>query len=152
MLCDNRPWCTFAWIFGSDENLIAAYLAKLADAQAMGRVSGWRLGLRLPGRLASLGICLAYISAAQQSGQAAALFDPVTMLMAGSFAVAATPTFLSLRKRALESQADSPAFRANTATLPLTYGEVTWIFGGKIGLALLAGRGRKAALATATGT
>jgi len=71
VVCDHQPWCTFAWIFGSDENLIAAYLAKLADAQAMGRVSGWRLGLRLPGRLASLGICLAYISAAQQSAQAA---------------------------------------------------------------------------------
>ena len=45
-----------------------------------------------------------------------ALFVPVTMLiMAGSFAVAATP-FLFLRRRALERQADSPAFRAMTAT------------------------------------
>ncbi len=115
------------------------------------RLAGHGPRLGLAGGRVSLGICLAYISAAQQSGQAA-LFVPVTMLMAGLFAVAATSTFLSLRKRALESQAASPAFRANTATLPLTYGEVTWIFGGKIGLALLAGRGRKAALATATGT
>jgi len=49
-------------------------------------------------------------------GGQAALFVPVTMLiMAGSFAVAATP-FLFLRRRALERQADSPAFRAITAT------------------------------------
>ena len=45
------------------------------------------------GGLVSLGICLAYISASQQSGRAA-LFVPMTMLItAGSFAVAATPTF-----------------------------------------------------------
>ncbi len=50
VLCDKRPWCTFAWIFGSDEKLIAAFLPELADSQAMGRVSGGQPELRLPGR------------------------------------------------------------------------------------------------------
>src|SRR5258708_995067 len=98
------------YFFGSGENLIAAFLPELADSQAMGRVSGWGWSFGYLGGLASLGICLAYITAAQQSGQAAALFVPVTMLItAGFFAVAATPTFLFLRERALpQPTAENP--------------------------------------------
>src|SRR5256885_9492838 len=70
------------------------------------------------GGLASLGICLAYITAAQRSGQPAALFVPVTMLItAGFFAVAATPTFLFLRERAVPPPATENAWKRVRDTL-----------------------------------
>src|SRR5882672_250225 len=79
------------YFFGTGENLIAAFLPELADSQAMGRVSGWGWSFGYLGGLASLGICLAYITAAQQSGQAA------------------TPTFLFLRERAVrQPSTDNP--------------------------------------------
>ena len=106
------------YFFGSGENLIAAFLPELADSQAMGRVSGWGWSFGYLGGLASLGICLAYITAAQRSGQPAALFVPVTMLItAGFFAVAATPTFLFLRERAVPQPATENAWKRVRDTL-----------------------------------
>src|SRR5437867_579039 len=106
------------YFFGSGENLIAAFLPELADSQAMGRVSGWGWSFGYLGGLASLGICLAYIAAAQRSGQPAALFVPVTMLItAGFFAVAATPTFLFLRERAVPQPATENAWKRVRDTL-----------------------------------
>src|SRR6267143_753053 len=88
------------YFFGTGENLIAAFLPELADSQAMGRVSGWGWSFGYLGGLAALGICLAYIMA--QQGKPAAEYVPVTMLItAGFFAVAAAPTFIFLRERAL---------------------------------------------------
>jgi UMF1 family MFS transporter len=88
------------YFFGTGENLIAAFLPELADSKAMGRVSGWGWSFGYLGGLAALGICLAYITASQ--GQPASRYVPVTMLItAAFFAVAATPTFLFLRERAL---------------------------------------------------
>ena len=88
------------YFFGTGENLIAAFLPELADSQAMGRVSGWGWSFGYLGGLAALGLCLVYISAAQ--GQPATRYVPVTMLItAGFFAVAAAPTFVFLRERAL---------------------------------------------------
>src|SRR5439155_22175064 len=84
----------------------------------MGRVSGWGWSFGYLGGLASLGICLAYITAAQRSGQPAALFVPVTMLItAGFFAVAATPTFLFLRERAVPRPATENASKRVMDTL-----------------------------------
>ncbi len=90
------------YFFGTGENLIAAFLPELADSRAMGRVSGWGWSFGYVGGLVALGLCLAYISAAQRAGEPASSFVPVTMLItAVFFALAATPTFLFLRERAV---------------------------------------------------
>ncbi len=89
------------YFFGTGENLIAAFLPELADSRAMGRVSGWGWSFGYLGGLASLAICLAYITSAQKRGQTAEDFVPVSMLItAVFFALAAAPTFLFLRERA----------------------------------------------------
>jgi UMF1 family MFS transporter len=88
------------YFFGAGENVIAAFLPELADSQAMGRVSGWGWSFGYLGGLAALGICLAYIMASQ--GKPAAEYVPVTMLItAAFFALAATPTFIFLKERAV---------------------------------------------------
>ncbi|HEX6530736.1 MAG TPA: MFS transporter [Burkholderiales bacterium] len=88
------------YFFGAGENLIAAFLPELADSRAMGRVSGWGWSFGYLGGLAALGICLAYILG--QAGRPASETVPVTMLItAGFFALAAVPTFLWLRERAV---------------------------------------------------
>jgi len=87
------------YFFGAGENLIAAFLPELASSGAMGRVSGWGWSFGYLGGLAALGICLFYITA---SGKPATETVPVTMLItAAFFAIAATPTFLFLRERAV---------------------------------------------------
>jgi UMF1 family MFS transporter len=98
------------YFFGVGENLIAAFLPELADSRAMGRVSGWGWSFGYLGGLAALGICLAYITA---SGRPPQQTVPVTMLItAAFFAVAALPTFLFLKERALpQSQFESPWLR-----------------------------------------
>jgi UMF1 family MFS transporter len=89
------------YFFGAGENLIAAFLPELADAKAMGRVSGWGWGFGYLGGIVSLGISLAYITWASGQGQAAGQFVPATMLItAALIALAAAPTFLFLRERA----------------------------------------------------
>jgi len=94
------------YFFGTGENLIAAFLPELADSRAMGRVSGWGWSFGYLGGLAALGICLAYIMG---SGRPAAETVPVTMLItAGFFLVAAAPTFLFLRERAVPQRMESP--------------------------------------------
>ena len=87
------------YFFGAGENLIAAFLPELADSKAMGRVSGWGWSFGYLGGLLALGICLAYIMG---SGRPAGESVPVTMLITAAFFVlAATPTFLFLRERAV---------------------------------------------------
>jgi MFS transporter, UMF1 family len=95
------------YFFGAGENLIAAFLPELADSRAMGRVSGWGWAFGYLGGLAALGICLFYITT---SGKPAAETVPVTMLItAAFFAIAAMPTFLFLKERALpQAQAENP--------------------------------------------
>ena len=90
------------FFFATGENLIAAFLPELAESQAMGRVSGWGWAFGYLGGLVSLGISLAYITWAQEKGQGGSDFVPVTMLItAALFALAAAPTFLFLRERAV---------------------------------------------------
>ena len=87
------------YFFGTGENLIAAFLPELADSSAMGRVSGWGWSFGYVGGLVALGVCLAYI---MSSGKPATSTVPATMLItAAFFALAATPTFLFLRERAV---------------------------------------------------
>jgi UMF1 family MFS transporter len=95
------------FFFGAGENLIAAFLPELADSRAMGRVSGWGWAFGYLGGLAALGVCLYYITTSQKPASEAV---PVTMLItAAFFALAATPTFVFLKERALpQRQDDSP--------------------------------------------
>ena len=92
--------------FGLGENLIAAFLPELADARAMGRVSGWGWSFGYLGGLTALGVCLVYI---MTSGKPATHTVPVTMLItAAFFAIASMPTFLFLRERAMPQAVENP--------------------------------------------
>ena len=98
------------YFFGVGENLIAAFLPELADSRAMGRVSGWGWAFGYLGGLVALGICLAYLLSTQKPASETV---PVTMLItAVFFAVAATPTFLLLKERAVpQPQNENPWVR-----------------------------------------
>jgi len=106
------------FFFSAGENLIAAFLPELADAKAMGRVSGWGWAFGYLGGLVSLAISLAYILWAEKQGQPAEQFVPVTMLItAAMFALCATPTFLFLKERAVPQPASGSAWRRVLQTL-----------------------------------
>jgi len=96
------------YFFGAGENIIAAFLPELADSRAMGRVSGWGWSFGYLGGLAALGLCLFYILS--HAGTPASETVPVTMLItAAFFALAAVPTFLWLRERAVpQRQLENP--------------------------------------------
>jgi len=90
--------------FASGENLIAAFLPEITSGRRMGRISGYGWSLGYFGGLLTLAICLAYIGWARRQGHAESQFVPVTLLItAGIFALAAAPTFLWLRERAVRS-------------------------------------------------
>lgn len=90
------------WFFNTGESLIAAFLPELARPQALGKVSGWGWSFGYFGGMLALGISLAWVLSAQHAGATAREFVPVTMLITATiFALAAIPTFLFLRERAL---------------------------------------------------
>ena len=95
------------YFFGAGENIIAAFLPELADSRAMGRVSGWGWSFGYLGGLAALGICLFYLLSTKAPASETV---PVTMLItAAFFALAAVPTFLFLRERAVpQGRAENP--------------------------------------------
>ena len=108
------------------ESLTASFLPELARPQAMGRVSGWGWALGYVGGMLTLGICLAYVLAAQARQEPAARFVPVTMLItAAMYALAASVTFVLLRERAqVRPDAPSPAgWMAHLAHLRQTWRE-----------------------------
>jgi UMF1 family MFS transporter len=106
------------YFFGTGENLIAAFLPELADSKAMGRVSGWGWAFGYFGGIVSLGLCLVYITAAQKAGDQAAHFVPVSMLItAVFFALAAAPTFVFLKERAVPQPSASNPWRRILDTL-----------------------------------
>ena len=89
-------------MYGTGENLIAAFLPEIARQEDMGRISGYGWALGFIGGLLVLGVCLGYITWAKQSGQGATQFVPVTMwITAAAFGLAAIPTFLWLPERAV---------------------------------------------------
>jgi UMF1 family MFS transporter len=106
------------FFFATGENLIAAFLPELADAKAMGRVSGWGWAFGYLGGLVSLGVSLVYITWAQGAGQSGGQFVPVTMVItAVLFALCATPTFLLLKERAVPQARDGRAWARVLHTL-----------------------------------
>lgn len=91
-----------ALMFSVGENLIAAFLPEIAPPEQMGRISafGWAIGY--VGGVLVLGACLAYLFWARGLGHGAEQSVPVILLIvAGCFLLAALPTFLWLRERAV---------------------------------------------------
>lgn len=94
--------------FSYGESLTASFLPELAQPQAMGQVSGWGWSLGYIGGMLTLGVCLAYVLAAQARGEAGSQFVPVTMLITALvYGVAACVTFVLMRERA-KPQPDAP--------------------------------------------
>ncbi len=88
--------------YATGENLGAAFLPELARPEALGRVSGWGWSLGYLGGLVALGASLAWVTFAQARGATAAEYVPGTLLItAALFALAALPTFVLLRERAV---------------------------------------------------
>jgi UMF1 family MFS transporter len=91
-----------ALMFHTSEDLIAGFLPEIAGPDDMGRISGYGWSLGYIGGLFVLGLCLVYITGAQARGDEATDYVPVTMLItAAAFGLAALPTFLWLRERAV---------------------------------------------------
>ena len=81
------------------ESLTASFLPELARPEAMGRVSGWGWGLGYLGGMLTLGLCLAYVLAAQARGETGSQFVAVTMVItAVVYGAAACITFALLRE------------------------------------------------------
>ncbi len=115
----------FFFMVGS--GLMAAFLPELARPTALGKVSGWGWSLGYVGGLFTLGLCLGYVGWARAAGYRAEQFVPVTLLItAAVFALAATPTFLWLRERAVPQSAAVAhlAVRASWARLWSTLRQV----------------------------
>ncbi len=84
------------------ESLTAAFLPELARPEALGRVSGWGWSFGYLGGMLTLGLSLAYVLAAQQRGEPATSFVPVTMVITATvYALASLATFTLLRERAV---------------------------------------------------
>jgi UMF1 family MFS transporter len=87
------------------ENLIAAFLPELARPEALGKVSGWGWSLGYFGGLLALAISLAWVMSAPARGSTSGASVPGTMVItAAVFALAAMPTFLFLRERAVPAE------------------------------------------------
>ena len=89
-----------AFMFGTGENLIAAFLPEIAPPEKIGKVSGFSWALGYIGGLLVLTICLVYIETVKSLGHTAPQYVPATLwITALVFALAATPTFLFLKER-----------------------------------------------------
>ena len=90
------------YFYSMGDMLCGAFLPELARPAALGRVSGWGWSFGYFGGMLALGLSLAYVISAQARGEPAEAFVPVTMLItAAIYAIAALPTFLILRERAV---------------------------------------------------
>jgi UMF1 family MFS transporter len=84
------------------ESVVAAFLPEIARPKALGRVSGWGWSFGYCGGMLSLGLSLALVSWSAAQGEPASLYVPrVMVLTALIFAVAAVPSFVFLRERAV---------------------------------------------------
>lgn len=92
-------------MFAAGENFIAAFLPEIAPPQQMGRLSGYGWTIGYLGGLLTLGICIAYIQWAEAQGQSPQQYVPATnLIVAGVFLLAALPTLLWLRERAVAAK------------------------------------------------
>ena len=89
-------------MFAAGESFIAAFLPELVPPEQMGRLSGYGWTVGYLGGLLTLGLCIVYIQWAQAQGQTADQFVPMTnLIVAVIFALAALPTLIWLRERAV---------------------------------------------------
>ena len=107
------------------ESLIAAFLPELSRPDALGRVSGWGWSFGYFGGMLTLGLGLAYVIMAQQRGEKASEFVPVTMwITAVVYGVAALATFVLLKERAQPQRgAVGEGFAASMARLRQTWSQ-----------------------------
>lgn len=104
----------FAYSIG--ENLCAAFLPEIARPESLGKVSGWGWGLGYFGGILALGISLAWVMTAESRGSTKGEAVGGTMIItAAVFALAALPTFIFLKERAIP--AHTPGVRAAFARL-----------------------------------
>jgi UMF1 family MFS transporter len=105
------------------ESLTAAFLPELSRPDALGRVSGWGWSFGYFGGMLTLGLGLAYVIFAQQRGQSASEFVPVTMwITALVYGGASVATFVLLKERAVpQPQAGDESFAASMARLRQTW-------------------------------
>jgi len=102
--------------YSMGENLCAAFLPELSRPEALGKVSGWGWSLGYFGGILALGLCLAWVLTAPARGSTASGAVPGTMVItAAIYGLAAVPTFLFLRERAVP--AAIPGARAALARL-----------------------------------
>ncbi len=98
------------------ENLCAAFLPELSRPEALGKVSGWGWSLGYFGGILALGLCLAWVLSAPARGSTSSEAVPGTMIItAAIYGLAALPTFLFLRERAVPAAV--PGARAAFARL-----------------------------------
>ncbi len=102
--------------YSMGENIVAAFLPEIARPEALGKVSGWGWSLGYFGGILALAISLAWVMTAESRGSTSSAAVPGTMIItAAVFALAALPTFLWLKERALP--ATVPGARAALARL-----------------------------------
>ena len=104
------------YAFSIGENMVAAFLPEIAQPRSLGKVSGWGWGLGYFGGILALGISLAWVTSAGSRGSSTGEAVGGTMIItAAIFALAALPTFLFLRERAVPAAV--PGARAAFARL-----------------------------------
>jgi UMF1 family MFS transporter len=102
--------------YSMGENLCAAFLPELSRPEALGKVSGWGWSLGYFGGILALGISLAWVMSAPSRGSTTSEAVPGTMIItAAIYGLAALPTFLFLRERAIAAAV--PGARAAFARL-----------------------------------
>ena len=103
-------------------SLIGAFLPEIARPHALGKVSGWGWSFGYLGGLATLAVCLGYVTWAQRHGSTPENFVPVTMLItAAIFAIASLPALTILRERAVpQSEGSLDAVRTSMSRLAST--------------------------------
>lgn len=92
-------------------HLYDAFLKELTTADSMGRLSGWGWGFGYVGGLASLALVYPFIAGGME-GAAATRYREAFPLTAVFFAVAALPTFIWLKERAVPSPIAGSAWSA----------------------------------------
>ncbi|HXZ49517.1 MAG TPA: MFS transporter [Usitatibacter sp.] len=114
-----------AWIVVSNvaysmgENLCAAFLPEIARPEALGKVSGWGWSLGYFGGILALGLSLAWVLTAPARGSSSSEAVAGTLVItAAIYGLAALPTFLWLRERAVPAVV--PGTRAALARLLAT--------------------------------
>jgi len=96
-------------MFSTGESLIAAFLPEITSPEQMGRLSGYGWSIGYLGGLLTLGLCIIYIDWAQAQGYSPQDFVPTTnLIVAVIFALAALPTLLWLKERAIAMNSLSP--------------------------------------------